>query len=377
MDKRMVRVIRWGVQVAASCALIAAAAAAAAADSSEQLWNKTLAAAEKEGVVVVSGPPGAPERQLITTEWAKVYPKITLEYTGARGSEITPKIVRERTAGIYTWDVILSFTDPTVYSMKPIRAFAPMRDALIKPDLTDDKTWIGGFAAGFVDDAKETFYSAFGSSLPLGYANRDCISKAEFNKLDDLKKPELKGKIAWHDVTLPGASTQGLGVLNLFKGEVWLKDLFTNHSITMSRDYRQLTDWLVNCSKPIVMGMNPETLREMQQYGKGKNIEYLIGAEYTGKYNPGGAGAGGPSVGWFNNAPHPNAAKIFVNWWLSKEFHQAYVTEGGFNSRRVGTKPSDPRLVMENGVEYFNTYEGPLLRVKELQGRIKTWGVIK
>jgi iron(III) transport system substrate-binding protein len=376
MNKSMVRPIQWGARLAALCALVAAGAADAA-DNWQQVWNNTLTAADKEGVVVVSGPPGASERQLITTEWAKTYPKITLDYTGARGSEIIPKIVRERTAGIHNWDVILSFTDPTVYALTPIHALAPMRDAFIMPDLTDDKTWIGGAAAGFVDDAKETFYSAFGAALPLGYANRDCISKEEFNKLDDLKKPELKGKVAWHDVTLPGASTQGLGALNQYKGEEWLKDLFTNYDITWSRDYRQLTEWLVNCSKPVVMGVNPEALKDMQEAGKGKNIEYLIGPEYSGKYNPGGAGAGGPSVGWFNNAPHPNAAKIFVNWWLSKDFNQAYVDMSGYNSRRKDAKPADPRLAMEDGVEYFNTYEGPLAQVKQLQARIKTWGIMK
>ncbi len=375
MKLKWTRPIRWGVALAA-LGVFAAATGANAAESWQQTWDKTLAAAEKEGVVVVSGPPGADQRRVITQEWAKTYPKIKLEYTGGRGSQMVAKVVRERTAGIYNWDVILASTDPTVFTLTPIHALAPLRDALIRPDLTEDKTWFGGFKAGFLDDAGTTFYSPIGNSAPLGFANRDCISKAVFNKLDDLKKPELKGKIAWHDITRPGASTQGLGVLELIRGEAWLKDMFTKHDVVFSRDYRQLADWLVSCKKPVVMGVPDDVLMQMQAHGLGKNVEYLLGPAWTDKMDAGGAG-GNESIGWYNNAPHPNAAKIFVNFYMSRAFQQAYADETRSNSRRLDTTPGDPRLVMKPGVEYFNFLQSRLARVKKLQAHIRTWGIMK
>ena len=69
-------------------------------------WKKLVAAAREEGVVVISGPPGAQQRQAITTGWAKAFPDIQLDYTAARGSQIVSRVVRERTAGVFNWDVI-------------------------------------------------------------------------------------------------------------------------------------------------------------------------------------------------------------------------------------------------------------------------------
>ncbi len=75
-------------------------------------WKKTVEAAHKEGVVLVSGPPGVFQRQAITTAWAKAYPNIRLDYTGGRGTQVVAKIVRERSAGLYEWDIIIASTNP-------------------------------------------------------------------------------------------------------------------------------------------------------------------------------------------------------------------------------------------------------------------------
>ncbi len=58
----------------------------------------------------------------------------------------------------------------------PINALAPLRDALILPDIADDKTWIDSFEAGFMDREKKFFYNAMGTGgQPFGFANRDCV----------------------------------------------------------------------------------------------------------------------------------------------------------------------------------------------------------
>lgn len=169
----------------------------ARAQNEPAAWKQTLDAARKEGVVVVSGPPGAQQRQAITTGWAKAFPDIKLEYTGARGTQIVSRVVRERTAGVFNWDIILASTDPTVFSLVPIDALAPLRDALLLPDIADDKTWLGGFEAGFMDEGKKYFYSPVGTAGTLGFVNRDCVKKDVFDKAADMKSPALRGKIVW------------------------------------------------------------------------------------------------------------------------------------------------------------------------------------
>lgn len=339
-------------------------------------WKKLVAAAREEGVVVISGPPGAQQRQAITTGWAKAFPDIQLDYTAARGSQIVSRVVRERTAGVFNWDVILASTDPTVFSLVPIHALAPLRDALVVADIQEDKTWRGGFEAGFMDVGQKYFYSPFATAGTLGFVNRDCISKEVFNKAADMKSPALRGKIAWHDPTRPGTGTQGTGLLSIVHGEAWLKDMFLNYDVTFSRDYKQMTDWLVNCTKPVVIGMPNDVLEQMQKHGIGKNVEELEGPNYFGNRNPGGVG-GNASIGWYNNAPHPNAAKVFVNWYLSRELQQHYSDLTKDNSRRADTKPPDPAHLLKPGVEYFNTSEKNVSLVKVLQAKIKTWGLAK
>jgi iron(III) transport system substrate-binding protein len=344
----------------------------------EVQWEKTLDAARKEGVVVVSGPPGEAQRGAITGAWTKAYPDIRLDYTGARGTQVVASVVRERASGIFNWDVIVASVDPTVFSLVPINALAPFRDALIKPELTDDKTWIGGFAGGFLDDQRKFFYAATGTvDNELGFVNRDCIPKSAFNKAQDFMKPEFKGKIVWFDPTLPGFGDRANWLVASAQGTAWLKELLLNHDVTFTRDYKQMSDWLVNCTKPIAIGMSDDVIAPMEAHGIGTKSEQIAGPAYLGKATPGWTGAN-DSIGWYNNAPHPNAAKIFVNWYLSHDFQQLYADAYRTDSRRTDTKPADPNPShwMKPGVPYRNLANAAAARqFKALQADIKSWGV--
>ncbi len=346
----------------------------------QEEWEKVMVGARKEGTVFVSGPPGAYQRQAITKGWAKAFPDIKLRYTGARGSTIVSKVARERRVGMFNWDIILASANPTVFVYKAINALAPLRDSLIIPDSFDDKKWIHGFDAGFLDDAKKFFYAAIGTAgATLGYTNRDCVPEKKFTSAKDFMKPEFKGKIVWYDPTRPGSSSRSTWVLSLAQGKEWLKNVFTKQAVTFSRDYRQMTDWVVSCTKPISIGMSNNTLQLMQKEGIGTNVKLIGGSAFFKDINPGGGG-GNASIGWYNKAPHPNAAKVFVNWYLSQEFQQSYATLVEANSRRLDTEPRDPdptRLLKPN-LKYFNqSTESATLGVKALQAKIKDWGVLR
>ena len=55
-------------------------------------------------------------------------------------------------------------------------------------------------------------------------------------------------------------------------------------------------------------------------------------------------------------APHPNAAKVFINWILSKEGQIFYSRALGVQSARldVPTDFQDPLSVRQPGIKYFN-----------------------
>jgi len=370
--------LRLGIVLGALVLL--AAGAAVAQEPWRQEWTKTLDAARKEGVVAVSGPPGPSEREAVVTGWQKAFPDIRIEYTGARGTQILSKVVRERESGLYNWDIVIASTDPTVFMLPPINALAPLRDALIDPAVSDDKEWVGGFDQGFVDAARKFFYSATGSAgMSLGYVNRDCVSREAFSKSDDLLKPEFKGKIASHDPLLPGSGSRSTWRLTVDKGDAWLKDLYTGQDVTFSRDYRQLTEWLVGCGKPIVIGLPSDAFLQMQKAGLGKNVEALTGPAYFGDHGLGWAGAN-DDIGWYNNAPHQNAAKLFINLYLSRDFQQLWASSNHTDSRRIGTKPGDPDP--NTGLNPKLIYaawgdEASIRQVKALQEKIMGWGVVQ
>ncbi|HLB29331.1 MAG TPA: hypothetical protein VJM69_04270, partial [Dehalococcoidia bacterium] len=82
----------------------ASPAATAAAIPPE--WEQVLAAARKEGKVVVAGPTGADERKALTEPFEKKY-AISVEYLGKTSAEFTTRILAEREAGQYLWDVFV------------------------------------------------------------------------------------------------------------------------------------------------------------------------------------------------------------------------------------------------------------------------------
>jgi ABC-type Fe3+ transport system substrate-binding protein len=60
--------------------------------------------------------------------------------------------------------------------------------------------------------------------------------------------------------------------------------------------------------------------------------------------------ASGSLVWLMNRAPHPNAARVFINWLLTREAQAAWAKELQTNSRFTGVEPGDPHTVVPAGV---------------------------
>ena len=55
----------------------------------------------------------------------------------------------------------------------------------------------------------------------------------------------------------------------------------------------------------------------------------------------------------YNKAPHPNAAKLFINWFLSKEGQNAWCKEIPQNSARTDVPPFNKDGVAAPGAQYY------------------------
>jgi iron(III) transport system substrate-binding protein len=310
-------------------------------------WDDTVKAAIAEGEVDVHGGPGALFHQVLTDGFRKAYPQIKINFSGQSGRDAIPKIVRERAAGIYSVDVYVGGSSSLLQSLKPIDAFAPIRPALVLPEVVDDKAWYGGLDGGWVDRDKKFIFGFEATVTETTSVNRDVVSRDILNTYDDLLSPKLAGKIVFDDPRLPGP---GLGAAQRYLlnfGEDWLKRLYSQQKIVYIANPRQEAEWLVSGKYPIGIGASSNELAHFQEQGLGKNV---VSFEAPMPHPTLDFGYG--SVALMANAPHPNAAKVYINWLLSKAGQTDWGQIGG-NSRRIDIPYAVPRLAPQPGATYI------------------------
>jgi ABC-type Fe3+ transport system substrate-binding protein len=72
-----------------------------------------------------------------------------------------------------------------------------------------------------------------------------------------------------------------------------------------------------------------------------------------------GSLSGGNQVGLYTNAPHPNAARVFVNWMASKEGSEIYARALNMVPVRADIDASafmPPEVIPKQGLNYFDPY---------------------
>jgi ABC-type glycerol-3-phosphate transport system substrate-binding protein len=97
--------ISLNASLLAALLLNAALAASVRADWKQE-WEKTVAAAEKEGEVTIYGQPRAGVGKAILA-FKDAYPKIKINFVGGSGSDLAKKIMAEKRAGKHLVDLAI------------------------------------------------------------------------------------------------------------------------------------------------------------------------------------------------------------------------------------------------------------------------------
>src|SRR6185437_5849038 len=337
----------WNSARLALLGILAFAAMAIAPRAWADTWDDTLKAAIAEGEVDVHGGPGEVFHHILVDGFRKAYPQIKINFSGQSGRDAIPKIVRERAAGTYSVDVYVGGSSSLLQSLKPINAFAPIRPALILPEFVDDKAWYGVLNGGWVDRDKKFIFGFEATVTETTMVNRDFVSHDILKTYDDLLSPKVAGKIVFDDPRLPGP---GLGAAQRYLinfGEDWLKRLYSEQKIVYIANPHQEAEWLVSGKYPIAIGASPDQIERFQKQGLGKNV---VSFEAPMPHPTLDFAYG--SVALMADAPHPNAAKVYINWLLSKAGQTEWGKIGG-NSRRIDIPWAVPRLAPEPGVSYI------------------------
>jgi iron(III) transport system substrate-binding protein len=325
-----------------------------------------VAAAKREGRVAVAGPPGDLYRAALSA-FQQAYPEIQVDYNGSSGRDFTAKIIAEQQAGQYLWDVHVGGADSAVTQLVPAGVVDPLRSALIRPERWDDAKWINGFDWGFMDASRERV-NAFSAYITYSiYINRDVVPESDFSRVDDLLNPRWKGKIVVNEPREAGSGSVNSARLLKSMGRDWLRRLFHEQELVVTRNLRQHLEWLVRGQYPIAIGVESAGLEEFQRQGLGRNVQPLDVPEAKGA----AVGFGGCACA-VTRPPHPNAVKVYLDWLLSYEGQTTWAKTSGRNSRRADVDVVDRDSAITPGVDHFI-----MQRPENLSLREETMGIAK
>ena len=290
----------------------------------QQSWDALVAGAQREGALILHGPPSADVRQQVPAAFTQRF-GIPVEYIGLRSSELAPRMVAEKQAGLVTIAAMITGFNSWADVLYPAGLVADLKSQLILPEVTDESLWITDPPL-FVDPEQSKIMRLFNSAPPMLVANRDYIDPSTIKVAQDLLRPELRGKIVSDDPTVAGTgSVPPAYFLKLF-GEEFIRKVY-GEQVVSSRDPRQVSDLLARGQCPIGLAVSGNEVQTLIDDGFPIELIRLADAPgYTG-------GAFGMS-GIIEGAPHPNASRLFGNWIASREGLTVYAR----SQSEVGTR---------------------------------------
>lgn len=319
-------------------------------------WEKTVVAAEKEGLVSIYIFDGGPLTEETVQAFERAYPKIKVNQLRGRGNDLGPRIVAERRAGKYLVDIFAGGKGTAFATLYVGKVLDPIKPLLVLPEVLDETKWWRG-EHKYVDPENKYIYAYIGNAgrVDINY-NANAVNPREFSSYWDLIQPRWKGKIVAADPRMRGMDNPVLFFYYHAKlGPEFIRKLYGESDVTIARDYRQPVDWLgAGKFSLCIPCVSDEMDRAMQQ---GLPVGQIPGLKEGGTLS-----SSGGTLSLLQNAPHPAAAKVFVNWLLSRE-GQMQVQKGrkgrtrtGSNSLRVDIPKNDvpEESQRKDGVDYFD-----------------------
>lgn len=319
----------------------------------EQSWKELIAAAQKEGKVVVFGPAHQEVRRVLPVEFKKRF-GVDMEYIGGRGSAAAAKLRKERAAGLYTADVALAGIQTMSRRFYMGGMLDPLKPLLMLPGVLDGSKWRHG-KPWFIDPEKKYALRLFSYVSELFTINTDYVKPGDYKTAKGLLlNPKWKGKIVAHDPRRSGTGSNKAAQLYLKYGKDFLKKFYIDQKPRISRKERQITDWLLRGTYPIIMGGDFAEIEKMRK--EGLPVKSIFALSDL----PASLSGGNGNLVVFNKRPHPNAAKLLVNWLASKDGLEVYARA----SKRATTRNDidelaflPPQRIPKPGVKYFDTYD--------------------
>jgi iron(III) transport system substrate-binding protein len=284
--------------VLAVAASLAGGGAANAADAT------LIAAAKKEGEVVWYSTQIISQLvRPVTTAFEKKYPGIKVRATRANATETAVKILNESRAGRPQSDVFDGTT--TVVPLKK-------EGYVLK--------WLPDAAKEYPDDVKdpEGYWIANNLFIITPGFNTGLVPKGtEPKTYQDLLNPKWRGKMAWNG--FPTSSGMGgfvgtvLAEMGEEKGRAYLRELAKQNIAPLRGAAREVLDQVIAGEYAIALQIfNHHAVISAK---KGAPVDWIKMEPATGTLSV---------LSIHKNAPHPNAAKLLVDFIISREGQEVF-----------------------------------------------------
>jgi iron(III) transport system substrate-binding protein len=232
-----------------------------------------------------------------------------------RGSERVTRILAERRAGKYLGDILIGGVGSAQSGLLKTGLLDPIKPALMLGEVLDESKWWQGKHTYGDEEAQYTFWFG-GAPLYYFHYNTALVNPQEFKSYWDLLNPKWKGKIVVVE-PMTGGTQEPLVFMYHSKelGPEFMRRFLSEMDLGVSRDIRQLLDWVAQGKYAISALQNADRIQLWDARKQGLPVN----AFETDKFKEGGlVGSGGGNIALINRAPHPNAAKVFINWFLSR-----------------------------------------------------------
>lgn len=275
-------------------------------------WEKTVRAAEDEGALVIYMTQAF--EPVFREAFQKKFAKIKITLVTGRGPDLSQRVMSERRGGKYITDLYISgnITPLTVFHRAKI--LDPIKPLLLLPEVLDMSGWYEG--QHHYDDAENRYIFVFEGTPRSGEItfNTKLVNPSEIKSYWDLLNPKWKGKIISVDPTVSGpiSAAQIFFYKHPELGAEFIRRLHAETDMTILRSNEQMLDWL--SAGKYAFGIGARQVDKAMTQGLPLN-RFVPGSLKEGS----SVTAYNGTLSLFSRAPHPNAAKVAVNWLLSRE----------------------------------------------------------
>ena len=279
--------------------------------------TKGIEAAKKEGKAVAYGSLESDNMDAVVQGFQK-QTGITVDYWRASATKVMDRAMSEFRAGKTLADVI-------VINDNPLRLMQQQNYF---------QKYVSPTSKEFPKEAVDPVLGPRYRNVIIGIVyNKSVLKPADAPKsLEDLVKPQYKGKIVMPDPTQHTTTTQWVAslykVMGKEKAEKFIRDLAAMKPI--------LVESLLPAAERVSTGETPIAITYVKYayiFGeKGAPLDYVRLPKMMGD---------GHYIGLAAKAPHPNAAKAFIDYFLGSESMKTMAKMGEFVNRK-GVHPPLP-----------------------------------